>query len=300
MQKYSRVFGYLKPYKSHIIFYFGCILLSTLFSIVSIGGLMPFFELIFLGKSQIETATGNNVVTQFVRQLMTTLINVTKGNNLWLLLCICAFILISIALKNLFLYLAYYIMNPLKNQVVTHLRADMYQKVLQLPIGYFTERRKGDLMSRITNDIAEVETSVVGTLEGWIRDPLQIIINLGVLLVISWKLTLFLLVLLPIMGFIIGRISRSLKKQSMEAAQLQGDTVAALDETLGSMRVIKAFNAEHKLSQKFMEVNNKLLHTKNKIGYRRDLASPMSETLGILVFCAVLLYGGTLVLNEKV
>lgn len=261
---------------------------------------MPFFELIFLGKSQIETATGNNVVTQFVRQLMTTLINVTKGNNLWLLLCICAFILISIALKNLFLYLAYYIMNPLKNQVVTHLRADMYQKVLQLPIGYFTERRKGDLMSRITNDIAEVETSVVGTLEGWIRDPLQIIINLGVLLVISWKLTLFLLVLLPIMGFIIGRISRSLKKQSMEAAQLQGDTVAALDETLGSMRVIKAFNAEHKLSQKFMEVNNKLLHTKNKIGYRRDLASPMSETLGILVFCAVLLYGGTLVLNEKV
>jgi subfamily B ATP-binding cassette protein MsbA len=221
------------------------------------------------------------------------------GNQMTLLLLICVVMLLSILLKNTFLYLAYYILNPLKNQVVTNLRADMYKKVLALPIGYFTERRKGDLMSRITNDIAEIETSVVGTLEGWIRDPMQILINLVVLFTLSWKLTLFLFVLLPLMGLVIGRISRSLKKQSLTAANLHGDSVAVLDETLGGLRVIKAFNAEILLRNKFLDINDRLLHTRNRMGYRRDLASPMSETLGIMVFCAVLLYGGSLVLTDQ-
>lgn len=299
MRKYARIFDYLRQYRGQILLYSCFILLSTVFSIVSIGMLMPFFELIFLGRSKVGQMAGSTSgVDTLLTRIMDAGRNLTGNQPFYLLILICGFMLLSIILKNLFLYLAYYILNPLKNKVVARLRADMYQKVLQLPIGYFTERRKGDLMSRITNDIGEVETSVVGTLEGWVRDPMQIILNLAVLLFMSWKLTLFIFFLLPVMGFIIGRISRSLKKQSMEAANLQGDVVSVLDETLAGLRIIKAFNAEGLLTQRFTGLNQRLLHTRNRMGYRRDLASPLSETMGIFVFCAVLLFGGHLVLHE--
>ncbi len=302
MKKYARLFNFLKPYKGKLAGYFISILLSTLFSILSIGMLMPFFELIFLGKSDVlntVSASGGHGVTDWMREQMNGLAAHLGNNKMDLLLVICGFMLLSIVLKNVFLYLSYYILNPLKNTIVNLLRADMYDKILKLPIGYFTEQRKGDLMSRMTNDIGEVETSVVGTLEGWIRDPLQIIFNLTVLLILSVKLTLFLFILLPIMGFIIGRISRSLKKQSLIVAERYGESASVLDETLGGLRVIKAFNAETLLRSRFFSINDNLLIAKNNIGYRKDLASPLSETLGIFVFCCVLLYGGSLVLTNN-
>lgn len=188
----------------------------------------------------------------------------------------------------------------MKNNVVNELRADLYNKILQLPIGYFTAQRKGDLISRITIDIAEVETSVVGTLEGWIRDPLTILINFAFLFYLSPQLTLFLLVFLPIIGFIIGRVTRSLKRQSADAAIKYGESVSILDETLGGLRVIKAFNVESILRNKFFDVNKALLTAKNKIGYRRDLASPMSEFLGVIVFAAILWYGGSGILKGSI
>lgn len=304
MKKYSRIFTYLKGNQATLVGYFVSILLSTVFSIVSIGMLMPFLELIFVGKSgALEVASaskGGNVLIAAMRRFMTQYIEQNGQNPASLLWLICAFMLLSIILKNTFLYLSYYLMNPLKNRVVTRFRGDLYDKVLTLPIGYFTEKRKGDLMSRITNDMSEVENSVVGTLEGWVRDPMQILINLTVLFFLSPHLTLFLLILLPVVGFIIGRISRSLKKQSLLAAERQGETVSILDETLGGLRVIKAFNAERLLREKFHGINKALLLVKNKIGYRRDLASPVSETMGIFVFCCILLYGGTLVLNKGI
>lgn len=302
MKKYARLFSYLKPYKGKLVGYFFSILLSTVFSILSIGMLMPFFELIFLGKSDTLNKVGQvseKGFTVWLRHQMNALVEAMDNNKMKLLLAICAIMLVSIILKNFFLYLSYYILNPLKNWIVTEMRGDMYDKVLKLPIGYFTEKRKGDLMSRITNDINEVESSVVGTLEGWIRDPMQIIFNLAVLLFLSPQLTLFLLILLPIMGFIMGRVSRSLKKQSLEVAERFGESVSVLDETLGGLRVIKAFSAEKLLRNRYFDINNRLLTAKNNIGYRRDLASPMSETLGIFVFCCVLLYGGSLVLGNK-
>lgn len=302
MKKYARLFNYLQPYKGKLIGYFSSILLSTLFSILSIGMLMPFFELIFLGKSNTldkVNQTSGKGFTLWLREHMNALVEAMGNNKMKLLLAICVFMLLSIILKNFFLYLSYYILNPLKNKIVTMLRAEMYDKILKLPIGYFTEKRKGDLMSRITNDIGEVENSVVGTLEGWIRDPMQIIFNLAVLLFLSPQLTLFLLILLPVMGFIMGRVSRSLKKQSLEVAERYGESVSVLDETLSGLRVIKAFNAQSLLRNRFFDINGRLLAAKNNIGFRRDLASPMSETLGIFVFCCVLLYGGSLVLGNK-
>jgi subfamily B ATP-binding cassette protein MsbA len=172
----------------------------------------------------------------------------------------------------------------------------MYNKLLQLPIGYFTEQRKGDVMSRMTNDIGELETSVVGTLEGFVKDPLNIIIILATLIFISPQLSLFLFVFLPLTGFIIGRISRSLKRQSNIAAVKLGEAMSVLDETLGGLRVIKAFNAEKILQNKFTLTNDELYGIRNIMQYRRDLASPLSEFMGVVVLCGILWFGGRLVL----
>ncbi|HYM94924.1 MAG TPA: ABC transporter ATP-binding protein [Chitinophagaceae bacterium] len=301
MKKYSRVFKYLKVYKSRIGLYFLFIFLSIIFSIVSVGMLMPFLDLIFKGKtgaSEFVKAT-NNPVLKFVRDLLMGIMNSGDNGKLKALGIICVLILLFIFLKNLFLYMSYYILNPVKNEISNKIRADIYDKILRLPIGYFTEKRKGDLMSRVTNDLAEVETSVVGTLEGWIRDPLTILIVMASLFILSPQLTFFLLLLLPVMGFIIGRVSRSLKKQSQEVAVKYGESVSILDETLGGLRVIKAFNIENLLRNKFFNVNSSLLHSKNKIGYRRDLASPMSEFLGVAIFSIILWFGGRLILKNE-
>jgi subfamily B ATP-binding cassette protein MsbA len=168
---------------------------------------------------------------------------------------------------------------------------------LQLPIGYFTDQRKGDVMSRMTNDIGELEGSVVGTLEGFIKDPLNILIILSTLVFISPQLSLFLFIFLPLTAVIIGRISRSLKKQSNIAAVKLGEALSVLDETLGGLRVIKAFNAEGLLRGKFVKTNDELFAIRNKMQYRRDLASPLSEFLGVTVLCGILWFGGKLVLG---
>jgi subfamily B ATP-binding cassette protein MsbA len=185
----------------------------------------------------------------------------------------------------------------MKNSVMTKLRADLYNKLLQLPIGYFTDQRKGDVMSRMTNDIGELEGSVVGTLEGFIKDPLNILIILSTLVFISPQLSLFLFIFLPLTAVIIGRISRSLKKQSNIAAVKLGEALSVLDETLGGLRVIKAFNAEGLLRGKFVKTNDELFAIRNKMQYRRDLASPLSEFLGVTVLCGILWFGGKLVLG---
>ena len=182
-----------------------------------------------------------------------------------------------------------------KNKIVHKLRAELYDKILRLPIGYFTERRKGDLISRITNDVSEVEVSLIGALEGWIRDPLTILVNFVVLFYISPQLTIAILICIPIVGFILGRISRSLKRQSNEAAIKLGESLSILDETLNGLRVIKAFNIEGLLRGRFGKINDELYETKNKITKRRDLASPMSEFLGVLVFTEYFWFGGQLV-----
>lgn len=300
MKKYARIFSYLKNYVPKIILYFLFTVLSIIFSIISIGMLMPFLELIFnIGSNSITNLAqhSGNPILNFIRGILTE--SIQHKGKLNTLAYICSFIIVTVFLKNLFLYLAAYILNPMKNAIVNELRSELYNKILELPIGYFTEKRKGDLLSRITNDVNEVENSVVGTLEGWIRDPLSIILNLAFLLYLSPQLTLFLIVLIPVMGFVIGRVTRSLKKQSSTAAIKSGQSLSILDETLSGLRVIKAFNAEQLLRSRFLKVNDELLHAKNHIGYRRDLASPMSELMGVIMFAIILWYGGSGILSGK-
>jgi len=298
MKKYSRVFAYLGQYKGSIAWYIVNIFLSILFSIVSIGMLLPFMQLIFgVNQDGLMPRTSGNPLVAYVTDQLNNLIK--NGSVFHALGVVCILIIISIFLKNFFLYLSYRAMGPLKNGIVNRFRIDMYDKILKLPIGYFTEQRKGDLMSRMTNDVAEVEGSVVGTLEGWVKDPLAIIINLSVLFYISPKLTGFILLCIPVMGFVIGRVSRSLKKQSARVAEKGGEAISTVDETLGGLRVIKAFNVESVLQKKFNTINYDLLEAKNQIGFKRDLASPMSEMMGVAIFAGILWFGGRLVLSGE-
>ncbi|MBL7747277.1 MAG: ABC transporter ATP-binding protein, partial [Chitinophagaceae bacterium] len=297
MKQYARIFQYLKAYKGKIVLYFLFTLLGIVFSIVSVGMLMPFLQLIFTGDQPTVTSGSKNAVIQWINTSISDLRN--REGNITALGLICLLMITSIILKNLFVYLSYYVLNPLKNKIVNQLREDLYDKILRLPIGFFNEKRKGDLMSRMSNDVGEVEGSVVGTLEGWIRDPMTIIVTLTVLFTISMQLTLFILVIIPLLGLVIGRITKSLKRHSEEVARKNGETFSIIDETLGGLRVIKAFNIEKLLRNKFFKTNEELLAAKNNIAYKRDLASPLSEVLGVLLFTIVLYYGGSLVLKNQ-
>jgi ATP-binding cassette, subfamily B, bacterial MsbA len=301
MKRFSRILFYLGDQKKNIVLYFLSNLLSIIFSLVSLAMLAPFLQLLFGKEKLVDVAPpatiSVNALFQYLKYFLSNLIR--NYGAMYALAAICAIIIISIFLKNLFYYLAMRIISPIRNHVMTRLRADMYAKILTLPIGYFTDQRKGDIISRMSNDANEVEWSIMGTLEGLIREPLTILIILTVLVILNPLLSLFLLVLLPATGFIIGRVSRSLKTQSNEAQEFMGVLMSIVDETLTGLRVIKAFNAEKLMGVRFFSTNDDYNHLRNRMNFRRDLASPLSELLGVIVLCAILWFGGRLVFSHS-
>ena len=301
MKRFSTILRYLSDQKKYIVLYFAVNLLSVLFSLVSLTMLVPFLQLLFGQEKPVENAPvlafSASSLLEYIKYILSVLIR--NHNQVYALAAICIIIIVSVFLKNLFLYLSYRIMGPMRNRVLNRLRADLYSKILELPLGYFTEQRKGDLISRMSNDINDIEWSVISTLEGIFREPLTILVILFTLVFLSPPLSIFLFVLLPLTGFIIGRVSRSLKKQSSVAQEELGSLMSILDETLGGLRVIKAFNAENLLRSKFFATNNFLNHIKNKIIFRRDMASPLSELLGVVVLCCILFFGGQMILSHK-
>ncbi len=300
MKKYSLIFAYLKDYKLAITSYIVCTILSILFGIASLGMFLPFLQVLFkvdMGAIPVSNGATKLSLFQLIKEKITVL--VSTSTPVQALGIICVLIIISIVLKNVFLYLASRSLMPAKNKVATRFRIDIFNKVLSLPIGYFTEQRKGDLMSRMTNDVGQVEGSVLSALEGWVKDPLQIIFYLIVLFSVSAELTVIILFFIPVMGFFIGRLGRSLKKPSGEVAQKSGESISILDETLSGLRVIKAFNVERAIRKKFADNSYHLLDITNKIGYRQSFASPMSEMLGVTMFTSILYYGGSKVLGNE-
>ena len=296
MKKFSVILQYLSRYRGKIVLYMIFNILSVIFGLISLGMLSPFLDILFKEGAPASQQTTLN--TNAIGGLKEILAGVVQNHDKsTVLIVICLLILGSTLLKNLFYYWASYISSPIRNATITFLRSDVYEKILALPIGYFTERRKGDLISRMTNDIYEIESSVVSTLEGLIKDPLTIIGYLAYMIYLSPHLSLFLVILLPITGFLIGRISRTLKRQSKDAATRLGESLSVLDETLGGIRVIKGFGAESLLRKKFVELNDSLFRIRNKMNARRDLASPLTEVLGILILTIILYYGGMLVFN---
>lgn len=222
---------------------------------------------------------------------------VVRHGQLEALSLISLLVVILFLLKNFTRYMAMYYLVPIRNGVVRDIRRDVYSKILSLPIGYFTDERKGDIMARVTNDVQEVEWGIMNSLEAAFREPLNIIIFLITMFTMSSELTLFVLVLLPIAGLIIGRIGKSLKKKSGLAQIKVGELLSNLDESLGGLRIIHAFTAEEKSKKRFGDINQQLFRLLNKIGRRRDLASPLSEFLGALVLTIVMYFGGRLVLG---
>ena len=301
MKKFFRIISYIKEYKAQMAWYGLFITLSIVFSLFSLGMLTPFLDLIF-GKSALNSLPVNTIDASSIKDVIYGFLqnNIAKYGKSYALGWICLFIIVSIFLKNLFLYLSYYFLAPIRNEVTRKYSKLLYNKILALPIGYFTEQRKGDILSRSSNDIAELENSVVGALEGLIKEPLNIIGILIFLFFISFKLTLFVFILLPIAGFVVGRIGRSLKKQTNKAQVKWGEILSQMEETLTGLRIIKGFNAERKVKKQFYGLIDDIFGIKNRISYRRDLASPISEFLGVTILSGVLWFGGNLVLSGDI
>jgi len=300
MKSLKVIFSYIRRYPKLVSLYFFLNLLSSFFSLLSLSMLAPFLTLIFGVQSQSQVVGSFRIgksMDNFYAYL-TQLINSDEG-KVKALAILCIIVVIAILLKNLFLYSALYVLTPIRNSIINDMRNEMFRKILQLPIGYFSDQRKGDIMSRLTNDLQDVEYSTISFLETFFREPVTIILFLAYMINLSPQLSMFLLIFLPIAGLVIGRIGRSLKKVSTRVQEKLGDILTTIEETLGGMRVIKGFNAEEQQHHRFVNENNLLLSIKNAANRRRDLASPVSETLGILAVCGVLYYGGRLVLGQN-
>ncbi len=295
MKNLLKLLRYLKAYKGKIALYFFTSLMGIIFSLFSFTMIAPVLQVLFVGVQQVPVGKGNIIgkITGWFNQV------ILEQDKLTALTYSVIIVIVFTILKNLFVYLSQLILNPLRNGVIRRIRDDMFGKALSLPIGFFNEERKGDLISRMTNDVNEVEASIINVIETVIREPLTIIITLVSMLLISPSLTLFLLLFLPVAGLLIGRVGRSLKRPSNLAQEQLGEMLGTMDETLSGMRVVKAFNAERNQQLRFRQINNILFRTRNKIAARRDAGSPLSETLGIIVVCIILWYGGWLIFNKS-
>ena len=301
MKSLKTIFKYISKYPSLVTAYFSFNILAAAFGVVSLGMLSPFLMLIFKQGDTFKVDADKGSVLNPVNMLkekLSALVQTPEGATNALLI-LCSIIFIAIVLKNIFAYLSMYFLNPIRNKILNDMRRSMYQKILQLPVGYFSEQRKGDVMSKLSNDLADVEGSTISVMESLFREPIVVIISLVYLLVLSPQLTMFLLVFLPIAGFILGRIGRTLKKQNAMVLKQFGAIFSTIEETLGGIRIIKAFNAERKIERKFNAENDGLLQLKNKANRRRDLASPVSETMGVTAVLCILYYGGRLVLENN-
>jgi ATP-binding cassette, subfamily B, bacterial MsbA len=301
MKSLRIIFQYIRRYPKLVSLYFFLNLLASFFSLVSLALLGPFLTLIF-GVQGGEQMLGSrfrigNITNNFYAYL-NELITTDEG-KIKALGVLCLIVVVAIVLKNVFLYFALYVLTPIRNSIINDMRKEMFSKILHLPIGYFSDQRKGDIMSRLTNDLQDVEYSTISFLETFFREPVTIIIYLIAMVNLSPDLSLFLLIFLPVAGLVIGRIGRSLKRVSTRVQEKLGDILTTIEETLGGIRVVKGFNAEDHQLKRFVSENEKLLEIKNKAIRRRDLASPVSETLGIVAVCTVLYYGGRLVLGHN-
>lgn len=295
MKKIATLLRYLKDYKSKIVLYFLSNLMGILSGGLSLSMLAPVLTVLF--KVTDASAQKNSGLIGRFMELINKVI--TDNGPLTALAYICVVVVIFTVVKNFFLYMSLYILNPIRNDILRRLRDDIFTKTLSLPIGFFTEERKGDLISKMTNDINEVELSIMSVLEVFIREPLTILFYLISMIYISPQLTLFLVFFLPVAGLIIGGVSRSLRKSSNIAQEQLGAMLGVIDEMLVGMRVVKAFNAEKTMHGRFMKLNNTLFRTRNRLAARKELASPMSETMGVIVVSVILWYGGRLIITNQ-
>lgn len=293
---------FVPPYKYYLILNVFFNILSSLLTLFSFAMIMPILEMLFQqGEAQkyvfMEWGSGDLKDVVINNFYYVTSIVIQQYGASTTILILGAFLTVMTALKTGSAYLSSFFLIPLRAGVVRDIRAYVYDKVLSLPVGFFTTERKGDVMSRMVGDTAEIENSIMSSLDMMFKNPIMIIICLAMMFTISWQLSLFVLILLPVAGLLMGRIGRSLKQNSLEAQQCWGMIMSIIEETLGGMRIIKAFNAEEKSSQRFKSTNNLFYRLGNRMSRRQALAHPMSEFLGTATISVVLWFGGTLILS---
>lgn len=298
---------FLPPYKWQVVLNLFFNIISTVLSLFSFATIIPVLQLLFgLSQTQVmyvplESAISMQEMIDILKNnlyyFLQTQIDAHGAEYVLLLLGVCLVILTGF--KCLTAWLANYFMVPIRTGVLRDLRSQLYKKVVSLPIGFFTEERKGDVMSRMTNDVNEVEASIMSTLDMLFKNPIMILVYLVTLFAISWQLTVFVLILLPIAGLLIGRIGRSLKRASTKGQEQNAEILTQIEETLGGLRVVKAFNAEQKLVQRFLALINATRSTFNRINRRYYLAHPVSEFFGTALIAILLWFGGILILGEN-
>ncbi len=302
MKRFLNLFRFIVPYWAYAVLNVIFNILSAIAALFSTLMVIPFLRVLF--ERQEITAVkpesfelNANSIQNYFNYFMASIIN--DYGKTTALITVCILVVGITFLKTGFKYVANYYMAPLRNNVVRDLRRKIFRKMVVLPLSFFSDSKKGDIISRITSDVQEVEQSIISSLAMLFRDPITIILFLVMLIYMSPQLTLFVLIMLPISTLLIGRLGKNLKQKSLSGQKRMGTIISIVEETLNGLRIIKAFNAENKINDRFDNTINTYNRIMIKIFRRRFLASPLSELLGTIVMVTVMWYGGTLVLDGK-
>ena len=296
---------FVPPYRKFLVLSIFFNMLSAVFTLVSFSAIGPILKMLF--KVQEDTVFDYVDIRmdsiQSVKEAVLNNVNyylsqqIQQSGTEYVLFLVGMYLIVMTLFKTASAYLGSYFMIPIRTGVVRDIRDSLFKKVLSLPIGFFTSERKGDVMARMTGDVAEVENSIMASLDMLFKNPILIFFYLTAMLVISWQLTVFVLVLLPLSGYVMGTVGKKLKRTSAVGQNQWGELMAQIEETLGGLRIIKAFCAEHKIFARFFKSNEAFKRTVNRISSRQALAHPMSELLGTITIVIVLWYGGSLILS---
>lgn len=295
---------FIPPYKRFLILHVVFNILSAVLNIFSFALIVPILQILFKMNEATYTfipwnspnvALDDIVINNFYYYINSLIESYGTSTTLLLLGVFLAFMTF---LKTGSYFLSSAMIIPIRTGVVRDIRVKLYKKILALPLGFFSEERKGDIIARMSGDVNEIESSIMSSLDMLFKNPILIICYFGTLIAISWQLTLFTITVLPFMGWLMGKIGRKLKRKSLTAQNMWSDLMSQVEETLGGLRIIKAFNAENKMNVRFLKSNNQFRDTISKVNIRQQMAHPMSEFLGTVLIVIVLWFGGTLILNN--
>jgi len=300
----KKIFPFVKPYKFHVVWNIIYNILYALFSTLSFIALIPMMQVLFdnaekVTEKPVYTSIWN--ITKFGKEYLYYYITELQNNNgpQYALLLVVSLVITTFLFKNLFNYLASNHLMHLKNGVLKDLRITMFTKIINLPISFYSEKRKGDIMARMLGDVGEVQNSFFAILELVVKEPMTIIFTIVAMLAISVKLTIFVFIFIPISGYIISLIGKSLKSKSQTIQSEAGYLISIVEESLSGLKVVKSYNAENSFKRRFNDSVGRLLKLSNSIGRKNNLASPFSEFMGIIVIAVLLWFGGNMVLVDK-
>ncbi len=303
MDYFKKILRFAQPYRNYGYLNIFFNILYALFSALSFAALIPMLDVLFKPGNKVTVEPvyqGVSKLKDYLQDYINFRVNeYSAGDDMKGLVLVISLVLALFLLKNIFNYLAMYFITFLRNGVLKDIRNRLYGKIVDLPLSYFSEKRKGDVIARISTDVLEIQHSFLSILELIVREPLTILFTILVMFGISAKLTIFVFVFIPIAGMIISRIGKSLKRKSERVQREQGEFLSIVEETLGGLRVIKAFNAESRFHKTFKNSTDRFYRFSNSLLNRQNLASPTGEFLGILVIGVLLWFGGQMVLVDK-